>query len=104
MSHLCHAYLVVSVMRGWEPRTVRENRALTHRSLYLVWAFWVSVSMLGGCADRPASLSIPTLAPDGTAEPIPATLRQPDGPGPFQPSCSCMTAAASVAAPVVRPS
>jgi dienelactone hydrolase len=57
--------------------------ALTHRSLYLVWAFCVSVSMLGGCAARPASLSIPTLAPDGTAEPIPATLRQPYGPGPF---------------------
>ncbi len=57
--------------------------ALTHGSLSLVWAFWVSVSMLGGCADRPTSLSIPTRAPDGTAEPIPATLRQPDGPGPF---------------------
>jgi dienelactone hydrolase len=40
--------------------------------------------LLGGCAARSSSgLSIPTSAPGQLTEQIPATLRRPDGPGPF---------------------
>src|SRR5262249_2193605 len=65
--------------------TILQGRPLpmTHRCFFTLLALWVCLSLAGGCADRSASLSIPTLTPDGTTEPIPATLRTPDGPGPF---------------------
>jgi dienelactone hydrolase len=56
---------------------------MPHRFFSTLLALWVSLSLCGGCADRPASLSIPTLTPEGASEPIPATLRTPEGPGPF---------------------
>jgi dienelactone hydrolase len=38
---------------------------------------------LGGCIDTTSGLSIPTTAPNGASEQIPATVSKPDGPGPF---------------------
>jgi hypothetical protein len=38
---------------------------------------------LGGCTGTTSSLSIPTTAPKGALEQIPATIFKSDGPGPF---------------------
>ena len=43
----------------------------------------LSLLFLGGCAGTISGLSIPTTAPGGTPERIPARLSKPDGPGPF---------------------
>ena len=37
----------------------------------------------GGCVGTTSGLSIPTTAPNGASEQIPATVSKPDGPGPF---------------------
>lgn len=43
----------------------------------------LSSLFLGGCIGTSSGLSIPTTAPNGALEQIPATVSKPDGPGPF---------------------
>lgn len=43
----------------------------------------LSFLFLGGCIGTTSGLSIPTTAPNGAREQIPATVSKPDGPGPF---------------------
>jgi dienelactone hydrolase len=47
--------------------------------ILLVLACWG----LGSCLSTTSHLSIPTTAPHGALEHIPATVSKPDGPGPF---------------------
>jgi dienelactone hydrolase len=43
----------------------------------------LALLLLGGCVGTTSSLTIPTTAPNGASEQIPATVVKPDGPGPF---------------------
>jgi dienelactone hydrolase len=49
--------------------------------LLILLAF--ATTLLGGCTNSNVDLSIPTTAPSGALEYIPANLYKPDGPGPF---------------------
>jgi len=46
-------------------------------------ALCVAAGIIAGCAPAISGLAIPTTAPGGFSEQIPASLSKPDGPGPF---------------------
>jgi len=48
-----------------------------------VWPLALVFVFLGGCVGTTTGPSIPTTAPNGAGENIPAVLVKPDGPGPF---------------------
>jgi dienelactone hydrolase len=53
------------------------------RPLAAALALGTCAAVLGACAGPISGLSIPTTAPNGARDRIPATLTAPDGPGPF---------------------
>src|SRR5262245_17413712 len=61
--------------------SVRSSRGGTMHTRLISLLF--SFLFFGGCVGTTSSLSIPTTAPNGTAEPVPATVSKPHGPGPF---------------------
>src|SRR5439155_5252976 len=65
----------------YKRRFVRPSRGGTMRTRFIPLV--LACLFFGGCIGTTSGLSIPTTAPNGTSEQIPATVSKPDGPGPF---------------------
>src|SRR6266545_4034353 len=66
---------------GWTNIPIRSSRGGTMCTRFMLLV--LACLFLGGCIGTTSGLSIPTTAPNGASEQIPATVSKPDGPGPF---------------------
>src|SRR5436309_11809456 len=66
---------------GWTNIPIRPSRGGTMCTRFM--SLVLACLFFGGCVGTTSGLSIPTTAPNGASEQIPATVSKPDGPGPF---------------------